>query len=58
MPVPLLLAQRSRVDLTVTRGKRGDFVVLNPDPSRNLHTTTKRRLAVKYGKVYAPNPTH
>ncbi|HET7561113.1 MAG TPA: amidohydrolase family protein [Rhodanobacteraceae bacterium] len=41
---------------TVTPGKLADLVVLDADPSRDIHNTTKIDFVVKHGKVYTPSP--
>ncbi|HET7931986.1 MAG TPA: amidohydrolase family protein [Rhodanobacteraceae bacterium] len=43
---------------TVTPGKLADLVVLNADPSRDIHNTTAIDFVVKHGKVYARAPMH
>jgi imidazolonepropionase-like amidohydrolase len=43
---------------TVTPGKLADLVVLDADPSRDIHNTTRIDLVVKNGKVYPRENAH
>lgn len=43
---------------TLTPGKLADLVVLNADPSRDIHNTTKIDFVVKHGKVYTKTPAN
>ncbi len=43
---------------TITPGKLADLVVLNADPSRDIHNTTKIDFVVKHGRVYTRNASH
>jgi len=38
---------------TITPGKLADLVVLDADPSRDIHNTTKIDFVVKHGRVYS-----
>jgi imidazolonepropionase-like amidohydrolase len=43
---------------TVTPGKLADLVVLDADPSRDIHNTTKIDFVVKNWRVYSRDTTH
>ena len=43
---------------TITPGKLADLVVLDADPSRDIHNTTKIDFVVKNGCVYSREPAH
>lgn len=43
---------------TITPGKLADLVVLDADPSRNIHNTTRIDFVVKNGKVYSRENAH
>jgi len=43
---------------TVTPGKLADLVVLDADPSRDIHNTTRIDFVVKNGRVYSRATTH
>ena len=42
---------------TVTPGKLADLVVLDADPSHDIHNTTKIDFVVKHGRIYPHQPT-
>ena len=41
---------------TITPGKLADLVVLDADPSRDIHNATKIDFVVKHGRVYTRDP--
>jgi len=41
---------------TITPGKLADLVVLDADPSHDIHNTTKIDFVVKHGRVYTRDP--
>jgi imidazolonepropionase-like amidohydrolase len=43
---------------TVTSGKLADLVVLDADPSRDIHNTAKIDFVVKNGRVYSHDNKH
>jgi imidazolonepropionase-like amidohydrolase len=43
---------------TVTSGKLADLVVLDADPSRDIHNTAKIDFVVKNGRVYSHDSRH
>ena len=43
---------------TVTSGKLADLVVLNVDPSRDIHNTTKIDFVVKNGRIHSRDTTN
>lgn len=43
---------------TITPGKRADLVVLDADPSRDIHNTTKIDFVVKNGRVHSRDNGH
>ena len=43
---------------TITPGKRADIVVLNADPSRDIHNTTRIDFVIKDGTIYRRHSGH